>query len=209
VRQSSGRPARAGQRGPDVDKRDPVADDARQRILDAAETQFAQDGYDATPTARIAEQAGVPKGLLFYYFPKKIDVLRTLLAERLPAAPLCGLGGIVRNGDLPGSLLRLARKLGLGQHESVVLRTIIFREAGTHPEVGEHIRALREGLLDLTEAVLDLAAPLTLDPSRRRQAAQTYVAVMLDEANARRFDGPVPDLEGAARIVSAGLIATA
>jgi len=86
--------------------------------------------------------------------------------------------------------------------------TIIFREAGTHPEVREHIRALREGLLDLTEAVLDLAAPGALDPNRRRQAAQTYVAVMLDEANARRFDGPVPDLEGAARIVSAGLVAT-
>jgi AcrR family transcriptional regulator len=182
--------------------------EARQRILDAAEERFAQDGFDATPTARIAEQAGVPKGLLFYYFPKKIDVLRALLAERLPAAPLCAVTGVVRGGDIAGSLLRLARKLGLGQHESVVLRTIIFREAGTHPEVGEHHRVLREGLLNLTEAVLDLAAPRALDPNRRRQAAQTYVAVMLDEANARRFDGPLPDLEGAARIVSAGLVAT-
>jgi AcrR family transcriptional regulator len=201
VRKAEKRSARTGTRNRD-------AVDARQRILDAAEAQFAQDGFDATPTARIAERAGVPKGLLFYYFPKKIDVLRTLLAERLPAAPLCGLTGIARRGDLPGSLLRLARKLGLGEHESAVLRTIIFREAGTHPEVREHIRALREGLLDLTEAVLDLAAPLALDPNRRRQAAQTYVAVMLDEANARRFDGSVPDLEGAARIVSAGLVTT-
>jgi len=182
--------------------------EARQRILDAAEAQFAQDGFDATPTARIAEQAGVPKGLLFYYFPKKIDVLRALLAERLPVAPLCAVTGVVRGGDIAGSLLRLARNLGLGQHESVVLRTIIFREAGTHPEVREHLRVLREGLLNLTESVLDLAAPRALDPNRRRQAAQTYVAVMLDEANARRFDGPLPDLEGAARIVSAGLVAT-
>ena len=168
--------------------------EARQRILDAAEAQFAQDGFDATPTARIAEQAGVPKGLL--------------LAERLPVAPLCAVTGVVRGGDIAGSLLRLARNLGLGQHESVVLRTIIFREAGTHPEVREHLRVLREGLLNLTESVLDLAAPRALDPNRRRQAAQTYVAVMLDEANARRFDGPLPDLEGAARIVSAGLVAT-
>jgi hypothetical protein len=29
-----------------------------------------------------------------------------------------------------------------------------------------------------------------------------FVAVMLDEANARRFDGEVPDLEGAAEVVS-------
>ncbi|HEY2041767.1 MAG TPA: TetR/AcrR family transcriptional regulator [Jatrophihabitans sp.] len=189
-------------------KLDPDGSDSRQRILNAAEAQFARDGFDATPTARIADAAGVPKGLLFYYFPKKIDVLRALLAERMPTAPLCGLAGIVRIGDLPGSLLRLARKLGLGQHDSIVLRSIVFREAGTHPEVRDHIRALRQGLLELTEAVLDGASEGPLDPKRRRQAAQTYVAVMLDEANSRRFDGAVPDLDGAARIVSAGLTAT-
>jgi AcrR family transcriptional regulator len=51
-----------------------AANDARYRILDAAENQFAEHGFDATPTARIAAEAGVPKGLLFYYFPKKIDI---------------------------------------------------------------------------------------------------------------------------------------
>lgn len=181
--------------------------DARRRILDAAEEQFAQQGFDATPTARIAERAGVPKGLLFYYFPKKIDVLRALLAERLPTAPLCALTGIVRRDDLAGSLLRLARRLNLGQHESVVLRAIIFREAGTHPDVRDHLRALRAGLLELTETVLDAATPRVLDPHRRRQAAQTYVAALLDEAHARWLDGPGPDLEGVAHIVSSGLLA--
>lgn len=179
--------------------------DARQRILNAAEAQFARHGYDATPTARIAEEAGVPKGLLFYYFPRKIDVLMALLAERLPAAPLCSLQGVVRKGDPAGSLWRLARRLGLGRHESVVLRTIIFREARTHPEVREHIRALRTGLLELTENVLDAALAGGVDPRWRRQAAETYVAVMLDEANSRTFDGPVPDVKGAAQIVAGGL----
>jgi AcrR family transcriptional regulator len=183
------------------------ADDTRRRILDAAQDQFAARGFDATPTARIAEAAGVPKGLLFYYFPKKTDVLLALLSERLPAAPLCGLAGIARRGDVPGSLQRLARRLRLGQHESVVLRTIIFREASTHPEVREHVRILRQGLIELTENVLDAASPSPLDPQRRHQAAHTYVAVMLDEANSRRFDGPVPDLAGAAQIVAGGLLA--
>lgn len=181
---------------------------ARRRILDAAEEHFARDGFDATPTARIAARAGVPKGLLFYYFPKKVDVLRTLLAERLPVPPLCEPDGIARRGDLPGSLLRLARVLDLGRHDSLVLRTIVFREAGTHPEVRHHLRALRDGLLDLTESVLDAASTDTLDPDVRRHAAQTYVAVMLDEASAHRVGGPPPDLGGAARIISAGLSAT-
>src|SRR5665811_1642956 len=58
--------------------------DARERILDAAEDLFAADGFDATPTARIARRAVVAKGLLFYYFPRKMDLLRTLFVERLP-----------------------------------------------------------------------------------------------------------------------------
>ncbi len=183
------------------------AEDRRRRILDAAEQLFAAAGFDATPTARIAEQAGVPKGLVFYYFPRKTDILRSLLAERLPSHPLCRPDDVVRRGEPARSLLQLARSLRLGDHESMVLRTIIFREAGTHPEVRHHIATLREELLRLTEAVLDAAVETALDPVRRRQAAHTFVAVMLDEANARRFDGPVPDLAGAAEIVSGGLTA--
>lgn len=193
---------RAPDRGAD---RGDVAADRRERILDAAESRFAVDGFDATGTAAIADQARVPKGLVFYYFPRKVDILRTLLDERLPVAPLCQPSDVARRGDPVGSLLRLARRLRLGEHESVVLRTIIFRESGTHPEVREHLRALREGMLELTEAVLDAAVEHVIDPVLRRQAAHTFVAVMLDEANARRYDGAVPDVSGAARVVCGAL----
>ena len=182
-----------------------VAPDRRERILDAAESRFAEDGFDATGTAAIADEARVPKGLVFYYVPRKVDILRTLLDERLPVAPLCAPGDVVRRGDPVGSLLGLARRLRLGDHESAVLRTIIFRESGTHPEVREHLRALREGMLELTEAVLDAAVEHVIDPVLRRQAAHTFVAVMLDEANARRYDGAVPDVSGAARVVCGAL----
>ena len=37
-----------------------AAVDRRKRILDAAEELFATDGFDATPTARVAEAADVP-----------------------------------------------------------------------------------------------------------------------------------------------------
>ena len=92
-----------------------MADDRRTRILDAAEELFAEDGFDATPTARIADAAAVPKGLVFYYFPRKIDLLLTLLQERLPALPPCDLHDVVRRGDPARSLLRLDKRLGLGQ----------------------------------------------------------------------------------------------
>jgi AcrR family transcriptional regulator len=179
-----------------------TADDRRTRILDAAEELFAEDGFDATPTARIADAAAVPKGLVFYYFPHKIDLLLTLLAERLPAPPRDTVDGVVRRGDPARSLLALHRRLGLDTHDSLVLRTIIFRESGTHPEVRDHLRKLRRSLVELTESALDQTVEWTLARTLRRQAAETFVSVMLDHANARRAGGSLPDLQGAAAVVA-------
>jgi AcrR family transcriptional regulator len=181
--------------------------DSRERILDAAEDLFAADGYEATPTARIARRAAVAKGLLFYYFPRKTDLLRTLFAERLPAHPLCSVAGIVVEGDMAGSLVRLADRIDLSRHHSKVLSAILFREASTHPDVREHVRALHAGLTELTEAVLDAASPRKLDHRRRTAAADTFVAVLMHRANSHRFDGPVPDLGATAEIVSRALLA--
>jgi AcrR family transcriptional regulator len=183
----------------------PPRPDRRARILDAAESCFAEQGFDATGTAAIATAARVPKGLVFYYFPRKVDILRALLDERLPGPPALRPDDVVRRGDPAGSLLRLAHRLGLDRRESVVLRTIVFREVGTHPEVREHLRRLREGMLELTEAVLDAAVEHVIDPVLRRQAAHTFVSVMLDDANAQRYDGDGPDVDGAARVVSAAV----
>jgi AcrR family transcriptional regulator len=175
-------------------------DDRRTRILDAAEELFAGDGFDATPTARIAGAAGVPKGLVFYYFPRKIDLLLTLLEERLPVPE--SIRGVVRRGDPARSLVALHRSLGLETHDSLVLRTIIFRESGTHPEVRDHLRRLRRSLVRLTEGALDQAVEWTLAATLRRQAAETFVSVMLDHANARRAGGALPDVKGAAAVVA-------
>ena len=179
-----------------------AADDRRTRILDAAEELFAEEGYDATPTARIADEAAVPKGLVFYYFPHKIDLLLTLLKERLPVPAKDAVQGVVRRGDPAGSLLALHRRLGLEEHDSLVLRTIIFRESGTHPEVRDHLRRLRRSLVELTESALDQAVEWTLGKKLRRQAAETFVSVMLDNANARRAGGALPDVQGAAAVVA-------
>ena len=183
------------------------SDVRRERILDAAEDLFAADGFDATPTSRIAHRAAVAKGLLFYYFPRKMDLLRTLFRERLPLQPLSSIIGIAVKGDMAGSLVRLADRIGLTRHHSQVLSEILFREARTHPDVRQHLVALHSALMEVTETVLDAASPRALDGGRRRAAAGTFVAVLMHEANFHRFDGPAPDLGATAEIVSSGLIA--
>ena len=85
---------------------------ARERILLAAQELFAESGFDATPTSRIAERAGVPKGLVHYYFRRKTDLLVALI-ERLPDESV-ERDRVVVPGDVAESLRRLVGQLARG-----------------------------------------------------------------------------------------------
>lgn len=63
----------------------PQADEARSRILAAAEQVFAERGYAGATTREIAERAGIGKRMLFYYFPTK-DAVYGAVLERIIAA---------------------------------------------------------------------------------------------------------------------------
>src|SRR5690606_28649610 len=46
----------------------------QQRILHAALAEFARQGYEKASTNRIVKEAGIGKGMLFYYFKSKRDL---------------------------------------------------------------------------------------------------------------------------------------
>ncbi|QGN33586.1 TetR/AcrR family transcriptional regulator [Microlunatus sp. Gsoil 973] len=67
---------------------------ARERLVVAAANLFAEQGYDTTTVAQIAERARVTKSTFFRYFPDKRDLLvagqetlARLLAEGIADAP--------------------------------------------------------------------------------------------------------------------------
>ncbi|MCM3612023.1 TetR/AcrR family transcriptional regulator [Planococcus sp. MERTA32b] len=55
-------------------------EEKQQKILDAALMEFAEHGYEKASTNRIVKEAGIGKGMLFYYFKSKRD-LYEFLAE--------------------------------------------------------------------------------------------------------------------------------
>jgi AcrR family transcriptional regulator len=55
----------------------------RERILIAAAHVFAEHGYAAGTTNRIAERAGISIGSLYQYFPNKDAILATLLVQHI------------------------------------------------------------------------------------------------------------------------------
>jgi AcrR family transcriptional regulator len=54
-------------------------EETKNRIIDVAEQQFSEKGYDATRVDEIAKNAGVNKALIYYYFKRKEDILNHLI----------------------------------------------------------------------------------------------------------------------------------
>lgn len=54
----------------------------REQLLDVALRLFSSQGFSATPTKQIAKEAGVAEGLVFHYFPSKVDILKALAETR-------------------------------------------------------------------------------------------------------------------------------
>ncbi|WP_422121942.1 TetR/AcrR family transcriptional regulator [Planococcus sp. X10-3] len=57
-----------------------LEEEKQQKILDASLKEFAEHGYKKASTNRIVKEAGIGKGMLFYYFNSKQD-LYEFLAE--------------------------------------------------------------------------------------------------------------------------------
>lgn len=210
------KPASAGSRSPRTSKaRAPSArkvahgrsaGDARSRILDAAEHLIAENGFDATPTARIAEAAAVPKGLVFHYFPTKPELLTALISERTNADALRDVELEIVPGDVAGTLTKLAARFRGSGHSSERMRRIIFRETETHPEVRDCVSGLyREAVKHVREAV-DAALGAAAVPDARREAvAATFAALLIHDANYQPMTGDTLDLAEIASVLAAGL----
>lgn len=56
------------------------ATDTRSRIQAAALDLFIQQGFTATSLQQVADQVGVTKAALYYYFPSKADLARSIFA---------------------------------------------------------------------------------------------------------------------------------
>lgn len=130
---------------------------ARERILVAAQKLFAERGFDATPTSRIAELARVPKGLVHYYFPRKPDLL-VALVDRLPREHI-DHAHVVVPGDVAGSLRRLVAALDAWLDASPLLSHLLWREADTHAAVRDALVARFHWMVGEIREVMRAALP--------------------------------------------------
>jgi len=95
--------------------------ETRANILNAAQSLFAKNGYDATGVADICQEAGVSKGSFYYHFPSKQALFLELLDEWLSGLDV--QLNLLRQNDqsAPDSLIAMTSVLPL-----------VFQSAGNH-----------------------------------------------------------------------------
>jgi AcrR family transcriptional regulator len=55
----------------------------QQRIIDAANQLFYRKGYNRTSFTDVVDEAGVPRGNIYYYFKTKDEMLKAVIEHRL------------------------------------------------------------------------------------------------------------------------------
>jgi AcrR family transcriptional regulator len=213
--------SRAGAKSRRARQRDRRTADGRRRredILDAAQRLFAARGFDATSTARVAAEAGVPNGLVFYYFASKMELLLTLVRERARVEQLLPEPGDLVPGDVAASVIRLGGRILEHLESRQEVTAIIFMEVGRHVEVRERaVELRRETVVRIASALQEVAKgqvteiPLAHGEEMPEQhflaAAHLLVPALLLSSVLHQPLGEAFDLEVAAVVLARSLTA--
>jgi AcrR family transcriptional regulator len=133
------------------------AEKTRQRILEAAAHVFAERGYVAGTTNRIAEQAGISIGSLYQYFPNKDAILRVLMDSHVDAGVRL-LSERLADG-LPQGLeetLRVFVRATIDNHrDNPRLHRVLFEEAPRAPAFLARLHELEQLSVDAAVRLLE------------------------------------------------------
>ena len=148
--------------------------EARCKILDAAETLFAENGFDATPTSAIAARAGVTSALIFYYFRTKRGLLQALIDERPFLPRFADLVADV-DADDRRTLLRVAgERLYDLAHRSGPMVRIVVREVLQRDELRRHWEDVLERAIGALAERIRAADGPALDAAQADAVARLF-----------------------------------
>lgn len=133
-------------------RRERQAEMLRTEILEAAVKSFQKYGYEKATTKKIAEEAEVSEGTLYYYFSNKREILITLFKQLIENLTT-NLTQVASANDDITNLLSSGMAHQYQQIDKLPIMTLFLQEARLDPEV-------REIFLDMMESVRESAALL-------------------------------------------------
>ncbi len=178
----------------------------REKILDAALTLFARNGFDATATKDIAERAGVPNGLIFYHFSTKEELLDTLVQERSVLNDLAPLLESIQRDDPRTMLEAIGRDFYtlLLKHREMV--QLLLREMHSERQIARRFREMRETGIGMVAGLLDGHVKNgQLEPVDTLALARLFMSGVVLTAIADRPDQPEEYIRASVDIVLRGI----
>jgi TetR/AcrR family transcriptional regulator, transcriptional repressor of aconitase len=129
----------------------------RERILDAALTCFAREGFHAATMQEIVTESGLSPGAIYGYFKGKTDVVTAIASER-HAMERRRMEHALAAGDIETSLVRLVEGFVLGLRD---LQERKWRRLAVQlwAESLSNVRLKREAVGGVTQAI-ELLSPM-------------------------------------------------
>lgn len=124
-------------------------DETEQRILDAAMSVFANEGYEGATTRKIAEMAGVNEVTLFRRFQSKENILRQIIIRNRDTI-LQTLDQIFlteKEEDLAAGLRSRGLCLMRFMKERIDLMNILIAEGRKKPEVASILNSVLQAII--------------------------------------------------------------
>ncbi len=131
---------------------EPRSADTRNKILEVAEGEFARDGYAGAHLQRIAQQVGVQKTAVYYYFPSKAALYTAVLERMLEAFERSIQQATGSEGSPRTRLERLVHALNdvLAEHRNysqILIRIFVDRAQVDYRVIGPRVERIVGPLL--------------------------------------------------------------
>lgn len=150
----------------------------RERIVEAAARVFAEHGYAAGTTNRIAAEAGLSVGSLYQYFPNKDAILVELVRRHVAE----GAARVAQAVTTAADPVAAAVDAVLANHaDSPRLHQVLFEEAPRPPELLFELHALEERVVDEVARLL------------RRDRLVAWTTVAMVESLVHRYVSSHPE----------------
>ncbi len=173
----------------------------RERILDAALTAYGTDGYAATSLDALAEQLGVTKQTILYWFASKqalldavIDAAAADLVKLFDTEASRGLSGITQVEAIVRRVFRLAVRrpelLGL-------VREVARPGSAAASRLGRHVAPTFDRARNFLEREMDAGRLRRSDPSMLLLSLYSTVVGVATELEVQQAMGISPSLRSA------------
>lgn len=194
-------PAKPSRKTPEVDRKTPLPDGTRSKLLDAAGQVFADFGYHGATVREICARAGVNVALVNYYFGDKLELYTEVLRHSIGASGNGIIQQALKTTAPPEEALRelinaMLRRVCWADRPGWHFRLMVHEFAQPTPAMATVIDETMRPIYDRFRAIIGEMIGLPPDHDKTRLCAHSVIAQVVHYVHGRHVISRLwPELE--------------